>query len=73
LTDDQDDVKQPEQKVTPPGPARLAPHGRSSDEDADETAEDERTSPFPYAEKFGQWVVDETAPGERQRRSQADG
>jgi hypothetical protein len=75
MTADQNDVEQPEQTVKPPRPlsASAAAHARSSDEDAEETVADERTSPSPYAEKFDEWVADETAPHQRQRRSQADG
>jgi hypothetical protein len=74
MTDDQNDVEQPEQTVKPPRPrsASTAPHPRSSDKDAADTVADERSSPFPYAERFDEWVADETAPDER-RRSQAGG
>ena len=75
MTDDQNDVEQPEQTLEAPRPwsPSPAPRARSSDPDAEETVADEHTSPSPYAEKFDEWVADETAPHERQRRSQADG
>jgi hypothetical protein len=59
----------------PPRPGRLPPppHPRSSDEDADETGAEQRTSPFPYAEKFDEWVADETASDGQRHRSQAEG
>lgn len=58
----------------PAGSRRLTDEQNTGDEpkqiprpkDAgDEHAEpDERTSPFPYAEKFDDWVADETAASE---------
>jgi len=42
------------------------------DEDGEDAA-DGRTSPFPYAENFGEWVADETAaPDGRQHREAGD-
>lgn len=45
-------------------------HPRQSEEREDASADD-RTSPFPYAEKFGEWVADETAALDGQHRSAA--
>ena len=45
------------------GPTRRRPvrpaHARPSDDGGEDL--DERTSPFPYAESFDEWVADETA------------
>ena len=52
-------------------PARVQTpaHPRPSDEGGEDAAADERTSPFPYAEKFDEWVADETAASDgRQHR-----
>jgi hypothetical protein len=58
---------QPEQTVR--GLEAPAPP-RESEEGGEDGAPDERTSPFPYAEKFDEWVADETAtPDGRQRRA----
>jgi hypothetical protein len=75
MTEERNTIGEPEQTVPPLRGRRPQPpaHPGRSDEGGEDAAADERTSPFPYAEKFGQWVVDETAPDERQRRSQADG
>jgi len=67
-------VEEPEQTVPPPRAGRLQPpaHPRPSDEDGEDAGADERTSPFPYAEKFDEWVADETAaPDGRQHRREA--
>lgn len=68
-------MEQPEETATPPAPGRRPPaaHPRSSDQEADEARADERTAPFPYAEKFGEWVADETDPNRRQQRGRARG
>ena len=58
-------MEEPEQTVPPPvssrrrltGPA----HPRPSDEGRQDAPADERTSPFPYAVRFDEWVADETA------------
>ena len=74
LTDEQNAVEEPEQPIPPPSAGRLQPpaHPRSSDEDDEDAGADERTSPFPYAERFDEWVADETAaPDGRQHRSEA--
>lgn len=34
---------------------------------------EDRTSPFPYAEKFDEWVADETAPSDAQPRHRRPG
>lgn len=62
-------MEEPEQAVR-----RLHPpaHSRPSEERGDAAAADNRTSPFPYAENFNEWVADETAaPDGRQRRGAA--
>ncbi len=58
-----DYAPQREGRLQPPG------HPGPSDEGGEDAAADERTSPFPYAERFDEWVTDETAaPGGRQPR-----
>jgi hypothetical protein len=57
VSDERTDQEKPEQ-TTPP---RLA-------EQPAEEGDEDRTSPFPYAEKFDEWVADETAPPEARRR-----
>ncbi len=74
MTEQQNPVEEPEQTVPPSSARRLQPpaHPRPSDEDGDDAAADERTSPFPYAEGFDEWVADETAaPDGRLHRSEA--
>ncbi len=74
LTEEQNTGEEPEQTVPPPSVRRLQPPARPrpSDEDGEGAAADERTSPFPYAENFGEWVADETAaPDGRQHRREA--
>ena len=44
---------------------------RPSDDGEEDAAADERTSPFPYAEKFDEWVADETAASDGGRRGRA--
>jgi hypothetical protein len=69
LREDQNSVEEPEQTargLQPPA------HPRPSEESGEDAAADERTSPFPYAEKFDEWVADETvAPdaGQQQART----
>ena len=67
MTEEQNPVEEPEQTVPRPSARRLQPpaHPRPSGEvGEDSAAVDERTSPFPYAESFDEWVADETAaPG----------
>ena len=69
MTEEDQTAEEPE-RIAPPGTARRSPptvHPRPSNEDEDEAA-NERTSPFPYAENFDEWVADETAdPDQRQR------
>jgi hypothetical protein len=51
VSDERTDQEKPEQRT----PLRRAGEpAQAGDED--------RTSPFPYAEKFDEWVADETAP-----------
>ena len=74
MADRQNPLEEPEQTVTPSSARRLQPpaHPRPSDEDDEAAAADERTSPFPYAEGFDEWVADETAaPDGRLHRSEA--
>ena len=67
-------MEEAEETVTPPVPSRPGPpapaHPRPSDEDEEDAAADERTLPSPYAEKFDDWVADETAAsnGRQHRR-----
>ena len=68
-------MEQPEQTIPPPSVHRLQPptHPCPSDEVGEDVAADERTSPFPYAEKFDEWVADETAaPDAEHRREPGD-
>ena len=62
-------VDEPEQTVP-----RLEPHAQPRpSEEPGEDPSDERTSPFPYADKFDEWVADETAASDgREHRSAAD-
>ena len=64
-------VEEPEQKPAPPVSSlhRLPPpaHPRPSDEGEEDAAANESTSPFPYAEKFDEWVADETAASDGRR------
>jgi hypothetical protein len=49
----------------PPSPRRSRPSAdRKRYGDVDGRTTDERTSPFPYAEDFDEWVADETAASE---------
>ena len=58
-------MDEPEQTIPPPVSSRhwlpTPADPRGSDEGEEDAAADERTSPFPYAEKFDEWVADETA------------
>ena len=62
LTEEQNTAGEPGQTVRPARPRRPQPpaHPRAAGEAGDEAADD-RTSPFPYAENFDEWVADETA------------
>ena len=61
-----------EEQNTADEPAPVRP--RPPDEGGEDAAAADRTSPFPYAEKFDEWVADETAdPDERQRRETRSG
>jgi hypothetical protein len=57
VTDEQDSVDEPEPKVRKLPPAHPGP----SPEAGEAAPAEEHTSPFPYAEKFEEWVADETA------------
>ena len=68
-------MEEPEQSILPPSGRRRQPpaHSRPSDKVGEDTA-DERTSPFPYAESFDEWVADETAASDGEhRRESGDG
>ena len=53
---------------------RRAPaRSRPREKHGEDASADERTSPFPYADDFDEWVADETAaPDERRHPSAAD-
>ena len=51
--------------------AEAPAHPQPSVERGEDAAADERTSPFPYAEKFDEWVADETAATDGQPRGAA--
>jgi hypothetical protein len=67
----ENNVEEPEQTAPPPVPSRhglpAQAHPRQPDEGEEDAAADERTSPFPYAEKFDEWVADETAASDERR------
>jgi len=54
----EEEPDQPASGQTPRRPIRPT-HARPSDDGGEGL--DERTSPFPYAENFDEWVADETA------------
>ena len=64
-------MEEPEQTVLSPVSSRhghpIPAHARPFDEGDKDAAHDERTSPFPYAEKFDEWVADETAGSDGQQ------
>ena len=61
MSEEQNSSEEPEQTVRG---LRPPAQPRPSEERGDDAATDERTSPFPYAENFEEWVADETtAPG----------
>ena len=71
MTDERNTIGEPERTVPPLRGRRPQPPAQPgrSDEGGEDAAADERTSPFPYAERFNEWVADETAaPGGRQHR-----
>ena len=69
MSEEQGSVEEPEQTVRAP---ETPAHPRPSEARGESAAADERTSPFPYAENFDEWVADETAaPDGRQDRSAA--
>ncbi|HEX4745520.1 MAG TPA: hypothetical protein VFU99_01450 [Gaiellaceae bacterium] len=67
MSDAHDPGDEPPQKVR-----RLEPPAPPAEEREDAAA-DERTSPFPYAEKFDEWVADETAASDGHERRGAAG
>lgn len=64
MTKEKNAGDEPQPTVPSPSPRRLRPSEppRPSDEAGGDPAPKERTSPFPYAEKFEDWVADEAAP-----------
>lgn len=63
MTEEQNTADEPGQRVPRPrvGPVQPLADPRPAGEGDDDAAADERTSPFPYAESFDEWVADETA------------
>ena len=53
--DHTDELEPTERGLDPPADPR------ASEERGEDASADDRTSPFPYAEKFGEWVADEAA------------
>jgi len=74
LTEEQTTVGEPEQTIPPPGVRRPRPpeRPRPPDEVGEDAAADTRTSPFPYAERFDEWVADETAPPDAEHGHEPD-
>ena len=66
MTDEPNPAKTRRQTLPPPPARRLRPAAdpRSAEAREDDPAREERTSPFPYAESFDEWVADETAPAD---------
>lgn len=52
--DHTDELEPTERGLEPPADPR------PSEERGEDASAGDRTSPFPYAEKFGEWVADET-------------
>ena len=74
MIEEQNTAEEPKRTVAPQSERDPQPpaHPRPSDEADDDAAADERTSPFPYADNFSEWVADETAtPDGRQHRREA--
>ncbi len=61
--DHTDELEPTERGLEPPADPR------PSEERGEDSSADDRTSPFPYAEKFGEWVADETAALDGPHRS----
>ena len=62
LKEEQNTADEPGQTVPPPHVrGQLPADPRAAGEGDDDAAPDARTSPFPYAESFDEWVADETA------------
>jgi hypothetical protein len=68
LTDERHTAERDERRAAPS--RRSRPSARPDDDGEDDgRTTDERTSPFPYADDFDEWVADETAaPDGGQRR-----
>ena len=66
MTDQPNPAKRQGQTLPPPRARRLRPAAdpRAAEACEDDPAREERTSPFPYAERFDEWVADETAPAD---------
>ena len=62
---DHTDESQPTERLEPPA------HPRPSEERGEDSSVDDRTSPFPYAEKFDEWVADEATTADGPHRSAA--
>lgn len=58
MSGEQNSAEEPERTARRPQPPA---HPRASEERGEDAAADVRTSPFPYAEDFDEWVADETA------------
>lgn len=67
MREEQDSVEERERTA---GGLQPPAHPCPSEESGEAAAADERTSPFPYAEKFDEWVADETvAPDAGQQQA----
>ena len=60
-------MKEPRGRVGQPEPPTTARLDRSGESEED-VAVEQRTMPFPYAERFARWVADETATSDGRRR-----
>ena len=67
MSADHDSPEQAVRGLRPPA------HPSASDESDEDPAERKRTSPFPYAESFDEWVADETADPDGRRHDSAAG
>ena len=69
MTGEQNTAEEPKQTARGLEPTA---HPHPSEERDEDSAAEDRTSPFPYAENFEEWVADETAARDgRQHRSAA--
>jgi hypothetical protein len=74
MTDERNTMGEPERTDPPPRRRRPQPRAQPGPSDErDDAATDERTSPFPYAERFDQWVADETTAPDGQQHRQVTG